>query len=59
MPYTTSTIYQTPDRAIIDIRALSISIWKKPKLWRYRWHGWLLFEAGPLEIMWMRTSRHD
>lgn len=56
MPYKTSTIYQTPDRIIIDIRALSISLWKKPRLWRWAWHGWLWFEAGAIEVMLHRAA---
>lgn len=56
MPYRTSTIYQTPDRIIIDIRALSISIWKKPRLWRWAWRGWLWLEAGPVEVMLHRAA---
>jgi len=56
MPYTTSTIYQTPDRIIIDIRALSISLWKKPRLWTYRWYRWLWFCFGPVEVMLHRLS---
>lgn len=51
MGYTTSTVYQTADRIIIDIRSLSISIWKRPRLWSWSWRRWLWFCAGPLEVM--------
>jgi len=54
MSYTTSTCYQTADRIILDIRALSISLWTKPRLWSWFWRGWLWFCAGPLEVMWHR-----
>jgi len=51
MGYTTSTIYQTDDRIIIDIRSLSISIWKKPSMWSWHWYGRFWLCAGPVEIM--------
>lgn len=51
MPYTTSTLYQTDDRIILDIRALSISLWKKPSMWSLSWDGWLWFCIGPVEVM--------
>lgn len=56
MGYTTSAIYQTHDRIIIDVRALSISIWKRIRFWRLRWHGWLWFEFGPVEVMLHRAA---
>lgn len=52
MGYTTSDVYQTHDRIIIDIRRWTFSIWKRPKFWRFdlrlRWACNL--QAGPLEI---------
>lgn len=54
MGYTTSTCYRTADRIILDIRALSISLWTKPRLWSWFWRGWLWFCAGPIEVMWHR-----
>jgi len=56
MGYTTSTIYQTDNRIILDIRALSISIWKKMTMWSWHWRGWLWFCAGPFEIMLHRAA---
>lgn len=56
MPYTTSNWDNLEDRIEIDIRALSISIWKKPRLWTYRWHRWLWFCFGPVEVMLHRLS---
>lgn len=52
MGYTTSMIYQTHDRIIIDIRSLSIFIWKKRRFWSWKWSGWLSFCAGPIEVYW-------
>jgi len=51
MGYTTSTAYQTADRMIVDVRALSFSIWKRRSMWRWRWYGWLWVCLGPFEIM--------
>lgn len=56
MGYTTSTLYQTDDRIILDVRSLSVSIWKKPRLWSWRWYGWLWLRAGPIEVMWHRRA---
>jgi hypothetical protein len=51
MGYQTSKAYQTTDRFIIDIRSLSISIWKKPGLWVWHRFSWRWICAGPVEIM--------
>ena len=43
------------DRIIIDIRALSISLWKKTRLWRWAWHGWRGSRRG-VEVMLHRPA---
>lgn len=57
MSYTTSTLYQTDDRIILDVRRLSISIWKKPRLWLWRRNGLSWFRAGPIDVFWRDAGR--
>lgn len=51
MGYTTTIIYQTDDRYILDVRQWSFSFWKKIKFW-----VWIdvykknHFQIGPLEV---------
>ena len=60
MGYTTSTIYQTDDRIILDIRRLSIFFWKKSRFWRmgrYEMYGCLRILIGPIEIVLHEVKR--
>lgn len=47
------------DRIVIDIPALSISIWKKPCFWAFRWHRWLWFCVGPVEVLLVRAPSNQ